>query len=239
MRLQTPFDATSVDPTQGTGQMSVGRHPVVIESSEVKGSKAGDSGYLQLNLRVTDGPGQGEGGPIRLNLYHSNAKTVEIAFKQLSAICHVTGVFRLEDSSQLHNIPFIVDVGPQKDPQYTEVKRVYDIRGNEPQKTGTGAGGAAQPQQAPQQQAPQQAAQPAWGQQQPQQSQQPQQAPAWGQPGSQQTAPQQAPQQTAPAWAQPQSQPTQPAGAPVAPWGAPSGAPATASNGAPPWGQQR
>ena len=234
MKLQAPFDATQYDPSQTFGQLSIGRHPVIIESSEVKPTKEGTAGYLQVNLRVIDGDGIGQVGAMRYNLYNTSAKAVEIAHKQLSALCHVIGVFNLTDSSQLHNIPFIVDVGPQADPKYTEVKRVFDIRGNEPHRQGTGAPqGAAQPQGAAwggQQQPPQQA---------PAQTPPQQQQPAWGQP-------QQAPQQAAPgatpqAW--PQQQAPQQAPQQQAPWGGnpatAGGAPATAPNGAPPWGAPR
>jgi len=220
MQLIQPFNAQQYDPTQSAGSLPIGRHPVIIESSEVKANKANDGGYLQLNLRIIDGPQQGTVGAYRLNLYHTNQQTVEIAHKQLSAICHVLGVFQVTDSSQLHNLPFFVEVGPQKsDPQYTEVKKVYDMNGNEPGKAGAPAPAAApvqapppqeqQPNPAFGQQAPQGA--PAWGQQPPQQApQQPPQAPtapAWG------VAPAPAPQQQqAPAWQQ--------GGAPAAaPWG--------------------
>ena len=237
------FDASKVNPEQGSSALPIGKHPVIVESSEVKPNKNNDGGYLQLNLRITDGPQAGASGAYRLNLYHSNPQTVEIAHKQLSAVCHVTGVFMLQDSVQLHNIPFIIEVGPQKnDPQYTEVKKVFDAHGNEPGKQ-NGAP-AAQPQQpamqqqsnpvggfgsqAPAQQgapwsapqgqqaAPQQPQgnAPAWGQQQPQQpAQQPAAAPAWG---NQQPAQQQAPQQPAAAgWQQ------NGGGAGGAPWSAP------------------
>ena len=145
-QLIQPFNANNFDPTQGVGGLPIGRHPVIVESSEVKANKANDGGYLQLNLKVIDGPQAGTVGAYRLNLYHSNPQTVEIANRQLSAISHVTGVFMIQDSAQLHNIPFIVEVGPQKnDAQYTEVKKVFDINGNEPGKAPQG-GGAAQPQ---------------------------------------------------------------------------------------------
>ena len=145
-QLIQPFNANNFDPTQGVGGLPIGRHPVIVESSEVKANKANDGGYLQLNLKVIDGPQAGIVGAYRLNLYHSNPQTVEIANRQLSAISHVTGVYMIQDSAQLHNIPFIVEVGPQKnDAQYTEVKKVFDINGNEPGKTPQG-GGAAQPQ---------------------------------------------------------------------------------------------
>lgn len=231
-QLMQAFNAQQYDPTQGGGSLPVGRHPVIIESSEVKANKANDGGYLQLNLKLIDGPQMGTTGAYRLNLYHSNPQTAEIAHRQLSAICHVIGVFNVQDSQQLHNIPFIVEVGLQKGEEaaqkgYTEVKKVFDINGNEPGKAGQGAP-AAQPQQQP-------AAQGGFGQQQP--AAQPQgNAPAWGggQPAQQQ--PQGAPAGNAPAWGQQPAQqpaaqqPAQQAGG----WQQGGGAPA----GGAPWGQR-
>ena len=227
-QLIQAFNAQQYDPTQGGGSLPVGRHPVIIESSEVKANKANDGGYLQLNLKLIDGPQMGTTGAYRLNLYHSNPQTAEIAHRQLSAICHVVGVFNVQDSGQLHNIPFIVEVGLQKGEEaaqkgYTEVKKVFDINGNEPGKAGQGAapaqpqaqGGFGQPAQQPAAQ-PQGNA-PAWGGGQPAQ-QQPQgapagNAPAWGQQPAQQPAAQQ-PAQQAGGW---QQGGAAPAGG--APWG--------------------
>ena len=221
-QLLQAFNAQQFDPTQGGGSLPVGRHPVIIESSEVKANKANDGGYLQLNVKLIDGPQTGTTGAYRLNLYHSNPQTAEIAHRQLSAICHVIGVFNVQDSQQLHNIPFIVEVGLQKGEEaaqkgYTEVKKVFDINGNEPGKAGQGAP-AAQPQQQP-------AAQGGFGQQQPaQQPEQPQGGTAWG--GQQQPAQQPAaqPQGNAPAWGGGQPAQQQPQGAPA--------------GNAPAWGQQ-
>ena len=232
-QLLQAFNAQQFDPTQGGGSLPVGRHPCIIESSEVKANKANDGGYLQLNVKLIDGPQTGATGAYRLNLYHSNPQTAEIAHRQLSAICHCVGVFNVQDSQQLHNIPFIVEVGLQKGEEaaqkgYTEVKKVFDINGNEPGKAGQGAP-AAQPQQQP-------AAQGGFGQQQPaQQPQQPQSGAAWGGQPAQQPAAQ--PQGDAPAWGggqpaqQPAAQqPAQQAGG----WQQGGGAPA----GGAPWGQR-
>lgn len=229
-QLIQAFNAQNYNPEQSTGGLPIGKHPVVVDSSEVKPNKENNGGYLQLNLKIIDGPQTGTVGAYRLNLYHSNQQTVEIAHRHLSAVCHVTGQFMLQDSAQLHNIPFIVEVGPQKnDAQYTEVKKVFDIQGNEPGKAGHGQA-AAQPAQAPAGFAPQQPAQqpaaaPAWG------------APAWGQAPQQQPAA--APQQPqgAPAWGQ-QAPAQQPAQAPAA---APAGwqQGAAPAGGNPPWGAPR
>lgn len=142
-QLMQAFDARNVDPTQGVGGLPIGRHPVQIIKSEVKPTKDGSSGYAQFDLSVLDGPSKGAVGAYRLNLYHDNPQTVEIAHKQLSALCHVTGVYQIQDTAQLHGVPFVV-VGLQKEPnlnKYTEVKRVFDINGNEP---GQGGGGQQQ-----------------------------------------------------------------------------------------------
>ena len=232
-QLLQAFNAQQFDPTQGGGSLPVGRHPCIIESSEVKANKANDGGYLQLNVKLIDGPQTGTTGAYRLNLYHSNPQTAEIAHRQLSAICHCVGVFNVKDSGQLHNIPFIIEVGLQKGEEaaqkgYTEVKKVFDINGNEPGKAGQGAP-QAQPQQQP-------AAQGGFGQQQPaQQPQQPQSGAAWGGQPAQQPAAQ--PQGNAPAWGggqpaqQPAAQqPAQQAGG----WQQGGGAPA----GGAPWGQR-
>lgn len=242
-QLLNAFNPMEHDPSQGAGQWPLGKHPVIIEGAEVKPTKDNSSGYLEFTLRVTDGPNAGHSGAYRLNLYNQSAKAAEIAHRQLSAICHVTQTFQLgADGTQLSALfgkPFVVDVGYQKGEEpgpnnpdakgYTEIKRVFDIQGNEPGKQGQAA-----PAQAPQgfggqQQAAQQVAQGpgagAFQQAAPQGG-----AQAWGggAPAQQQEAPQQAaqgggwgaaqggqPQQTAPAqgaWGQnaggaPQGQP--------------------------------
>ena len=141
-RLLSAFNPNNFDPTQGSSMLPVGKLLVVATSSEVKPTSDGNNGYLQYNLEVIDGDHKGASGAYRLNLYHSNQQTVEIANRQFSALCHVTGQMGVvEDSAQLHNIPFIVDVqkqtkGEGAEKGYTEVKRVFDANGNEPGKGG-------------------------------------------------------------------------------------------------------
>lgn len=183
MQLIQSFDATQYDPAQSVGSLPVGKHPVVIESGEVKATKSNDGGFLQLNLRVIDGPHTGATGAYRLNLYNNNQKAVAIANQQFSAVCHAIGVYKVDTTEQLQGIPFVVEVGLQSGEEaqakgYTEVKKVFDINGNEPGRNSNG--GAAQPQ--PQQQQPAQQQQSGgWGGQ-PAQTTQPaqQQQPAWG-----------------------------------------------------------
>lgn len=165
--LNGGFDATQFAPNQGgSGGLPVGRHMVIIASSEIKPNNAGTGGYLQLDLKVTEGESAGATGVARLNLYAQSQKACEIAHGQMSALCHCVGVFNVPDSSVLHDIPFMVEVGPQALTEqqqeqkaqgvavtpYTEVKKFLDRNGNEPGKPpangngGNGGGGQNQQQ---------------------------------------------------------------------------------------------
>jgi hypothetical protein len=173
-QLQQMFDANQYDPTQTSGaSLPVGKHPVVIDASEIKATQDNSGGFLELTLKIIDGPQTGTTGAYRLNLYNQSQKAVEIAHRQFSALCHAVKVFQVQDSAQLHNIPFIVEVALQKGQDangYTEVKKVFDINGNEPGKNNAGQAAAApsgfgSPQGQPQQNAtPQGAAGGNWNQ---------------------------------------------------------------------------
>lgn len=158
-KLIQAFDATQWNPEQSAGQLPIGRHKVIIDDSEVKANNANTGGYLALTLQVIEGPSAGATGIMRLNLYSQSEKAVEIAHRQLSSVCHAIGVFNVQDSAQLHNIPFVVEVGNQKPTQeqeekrargeevtlYTEVKKVFDVNGNAPGKKGASPAPAATP----------------------------------------------------------------------------------------------
>lgn len=141
---QLNFDATQFNPEAGIGQMSVGRHLVVIEKDEIKKANGSNGGYLQLDLKGV-GQSQAESGAYRLNLFAAGenaAKTIDIASRQLSAVCHAVGVMGINgDTSVLWNLPFMVEVAYQKGHNpatdgadakgYTEVKRVLTADGQE------------------------------------------------------------------------------------------------------------
>jgi hypothetical protein len=154
---QLNFNAHAVDPSQPMSFLPVSDpngHLVIIIASEMKAAKSNPekNGFLELTLQIIDGQHKGETGAYRLNLFNESAQAVDIASRQLSAICHVTGQMMIAESSQLHNIPFRAIVALQKktsptDPDYTEIKGVLDINGNKPAKPGSAP--PAQPTQAP------------------------------------------------------------------------------------------
>lgn len=225
------FNATSVDPSAGGGDIfETGEYAFQIVKSDVKGTKAGNGTMLVFEAACIEEGFNGKRLTIRLNVQNPNPTAVEIAYRDLSAICHVVGVLQLTDTQQLHGKPFRIRLEklprPDAPDKFTNEIRAYlDMAGNPPTKGQPAGGGTAAPQ-APA--APQQPAAPA---------PQPQAAApaAVGQPVSS-PAPSAAP---APAPQPPQSAPAAAASTP--PWqqGASSGeaAPSAAPSGVPPWQQ--
>ncbi len=118
------------------------KYKVVIDASSQEPTKTG-GGQLVFSLKCIEGPFTGQTQRDGLNLHNNGpkaAQTIEIANKQLSAYCHVIGKHSFQQTEELHNIPFIVEIGPQKgEPNFTEVVGLYDINGNAPGKAGSGS----------------------------------------------------------------------------------------------------
>lgn len=222
MQVNWNFNANQYEPNQGMGiHPPAQKIPFTISNTSIVETK--DKNGAMLVIEFTSPMG---GLINRYNIHNANPKTVEIAYGQLSALCRAIGIYQIDGNNEcaaLRGGKGLMDVGYQKgeepDPQYpdrkgyTELKRVYDLSGNEPGK-------------APAQNQPQtQPAGQAGGFGQPQATQQPQQsAPLTQAPGGGWNQPQQQaaqPQQNQPNPG-PQGQAWQPGGAPqgqTPPWG--------------------
>jgi len=135
------FNAQNYTPaTPGVSQLPISDdmgHPVMIIKSEIVQTKDRESGVLNLTFQITEGAHAGASGLYRLNIYNKSEAASNIAMSQLSAICYVTGIFQITDTSQLHGIPFRALVRQQTDDnRYTEVYGVLDIAGNLPGQQG-------------------------------------------------------------------------------------------------------
>lgn len=142
---QLNFDARTVDPQQTFEPIPAGWYNMMIVESEMKPTSKGDGAYLQVTLKVVDGQHAGRQVFDRMNLQNPNPVAAEIGYKRLSAYCHATGVIQVQDSQQLHGIPFKARVSVRTDTtgQYdpsNEVKAVKHIN----EDTGTTAAPAAQ-----------------------------------------------------------------------------------------------
>lgn len=217
MQMQGSFNSAQYEPSQsGGGHPPALKAPFTITSTAIKENSSKDGGFFEVEFTSP-------AGSIihRYNIWNKTPKAVEIAHGQLSALCRATGRYTIDWSNEgaaLRGGQGLMDVGYQKGEEpsldnpnakgYTELKKVYDLAGNEPGKSS----GQAQP-------APQQAQQPVqqgganWQQGPAQTQTQPSQPPA----GWNGSAPNPNPAQQAP-----QGQVWQPGGAAPAsnpPWG--------------------
>lgn len=125
----------------------------IIESEIVDISEKSNKGRcLKLTWQVETGPCDGRLTWQRLNMWPENMdnqdKVISIANSQFAAIRQATGKIAPQDSSELHHIPCMITVGPQKNnPQYNEVKSVKAVEGGgsqTPQRSAPPPGNAPQ-----------------------------------------------------------------------------------------------
>jgi len=196
MPMQGSFDAQQFAPKQVGTTHPTGKFPATITNTSIEPTKNADGGMFIVEFTTQAGS-----IVMRYNLWNPSAQAVSIAQGQLSALCHATGIFKLDwanDGAALKNAHCQIEVVDQIDKQtkqpngYTQVAKVYDANGNEPGKP------PQQPQVQPQQGNGATAQQ--WGNAQQQAPQPSQQAPGptpWGNQG--QSA---QPTQANPGWSQ-------------------------------------
>jgi hypothetical protein len=138
MAMDLGFDIETIAPEQGPSfeVWPHAKYPVRITGAEIMPVNGAPHNLrLVYQLTCMQGPMQGKVHPYGLNIHHDDPQTREISRKQLSALCHATGRRGIRDAQQLVGADFIAEIGPQrKNPEYSEVKRVFDVRGGEPGK---------------------------------------------------------------------------------------------------------
>lgn len=111
------FDATQValhTPSTAYQPLPEGWYLMSIGHSEYKPTKSGDGQYLLLEWVVAEGQHAGQKVVERLNLKNANFNTMKIALGKLAKVCICCGVPRPQDSSQLHGIHVMVQIGCRK-----------------------------------------------------------------------------------------------------------------------------
>jgi hypothetical protein len=97
------FDPSAVEPQEDFKVLPAGKYKVLVEESEIKGTKAGTGKYLKLKLKVLDGEAKGRVMFDQVNIDNPNQQCVEIGWRCLSALCRAVGITALSDSAQLVN----------------------------------------------------------------------------------------------------------------------------------------
>ncbi|MFM2005562.1 MAG: hypothetical protein RLZZ09_1217 [Pseudomonadota bacterium] len=134
------FDASQVEPNTEYEVLPPGKYLAQIVNSEMRPTKDGLGAYLFLEIDILEGQYQGRKLFDRLNLSNPNTTAVEIAQRTLSSICRAVGRLQVNNSEQLHLLPFIADVRvrPPKG-EYGESNTIRYL----PRSQGHGAAGQA------------------------------------------------------------------------------------------------
>lgn len=106
------FSAHSVEPMapRSYDPLPPGDYDMMIIDSAVKATKNGTGHYLELSMQVISGEHSGRRHWERLNVSNPNKTAEDIAKKALAALCLAVGKPEMEDSEELHDIPFIAVV---------------------------------------------------------------------------------------------------------------------------------
>lgn len=112
---QIDFDASSVEPSAPREHtiLPPGKYVAEIIDSEMRQSSSGGE-MLSLTWQIVEGEHQGRRLWCNLNLVNSNQQAVEIARRDLSAICRAIGKMHVKDSAELHMRPMLLTVAVQE-----------------------------------------------------------------------------------------------------------------------------
>mgnify|MGYP003452615471 FL=1 len=104
------FNAEEIEPSSSFDPIPAGWYKAIISNSEMKPTRDGYGEYLSLTLQVIDGQYENRLVFARLNLKNANEKAVDIARKDLAAICRAVGVMSPKSSEELHDKPLMIKV---------------------------------------------------------------------------------------------------------------------------------
>lgn len=142
------FDASQVPEQQSFDALPEGQYVVIATASEMKPTKNGQGQFLQFTFEVLDGPCKGRKLWARLNLVNQNQTAVDIAQRELGAICRAVGVIKPNDSAELHNRPLLVTVAVEVDDRKREsnvIKKYEPVNGGAPMAAAAPAAAAPAP----------------------------------------------------------------------------------------------
>jgi len=104
------FNAEEVEPSSSFDPIPAGWYQAIISNSEMKATRDGCGEYLSLTLQVIEGNYENRLVFARLNLKNANETAVDIARKDLAAICRAVGVMSPQASEELHDKPLMIKV---------------------------------------------------------------------------------------------------------------------------------
>lgn len=112
------FNARAIEIPESSGggfkPFPPGEYEMMIVKSATRPIKAGTGSYLELEMHCVSGELAGRRHWERLNLDNPSQQTVKIAQEQLARLCLALGLDEVGDSEELHDRPFVAEIGIDK-----------------------------------------------------------------------------------------------------------------------------
>ena len=133
------FDASTID-TSSHDPVKPGTYEAVIADTEVRPTRNGNGKGINVTFEILSGDAKGRKVWAWINFQHPKAEAQRIGQEELARLCKAVGVGKLDDTTQLHNLPMMITVGIDKDDPTRNVIKGYRA------KEGTAAAPASAPQ---------------------------------------------------------------------------------------------
>lgn len=125
------FNAAGIQPMQPRSfePLPAGEYEMIVTKSDVKQTKAGNGHYIELEMQVISGEHSGRRHWERLNIDNPNKDAEEIAKAALAGLCLAVGQPDINDTVEIHDIPFVASIEiDRKDPTRNRIMG-YDSAG--------------------------------------------------------------------------------------------------------------
>jgi len=109
-QLGQAFDSGQHDDMNNFDPIPAGEYAVKIVDSDIKKTAAKTGKYIKFEFEVIKGDFKGRKIWTNLNIVNPSPVAVEIAQKELATICRAVGKAVIQDTQQLHGIPFLMKV---------------------------------------------------------------------------------------------------------------------------------
>jgi len=100
-----------------------GEYQVIITEAEMKANKSGQGAHIGVSMQVIEGECEGRLLWANYNVQNSNPTAEKIGRAELASLCKAIGIINPQDTSELCDKPFIVNLGlDKKDPTKNKIK---------------------------------------------------------------------------------------------------------------------
>lgn len=106
-QLNGSFDSGQHDDMNNSFEpIPAGEYMAMVKESDIKTTAKGNGKYIKLKFEIIQGEFKGRFIWTNLNIINPNPVAVEIAQKELATLCRAVGKAVIQDTNQLHGIPF-------------------------------------------------------------------------------------------------------------------------------------